>query len=241
MVAPVRWIAAAFVCACALGLPLAASADGTLPPQPYHYLHPPAAIKGSNSPPGFGQLLGQVRNSLSVSSGYAFTDDGQAGIAVKEKAFRTPASDTSYQVAIKPVETPPGLPKEVVADGNAYSFVATGQPSGKPAVLTTIANIILKWPHIPVAMYRYTGGKWLQVCYSDKAVFTPSTVACPTRQLGLFVAVNRPSNAGGNVPTTPVSNTPYAWINKYIPLIAAGAVVLLAVVLGYIVSRPPKR
>jgi hypothetical protein len=60
-----------------------AHADGSLPPQPYNYLHPPAALAGSNHPP----QAEHVRLSADVGrshGGFGFTGDGQAGITVLE-------------------------------------------------------------------------------------------------------------------------------------------------------------
>ena len=214
-------------------------ADGGLPPQPYHYLHPPAALAGSNSPPQAGQFTFSAQSGRSTA-GFGFTSDGQAGLSDSTGSFRVSPSATSVQVRIQPVETAPGLPAQVAADGNAYQIVALGEPGNLPARLIRRVSIILKWPHLPVAMYQYRSGTWRRVCFSDQAITSPSTFSCRASTLGIFVLVGTPSAVGGQVPTTPVSSTRFAWINRYLALIAAAGVVVLAAVAGYFVSRPDK-
>ena len=217
----------------------AARADGTLPPQPYHYLHPPPAIAGSNTPPDSGDVYIPARAGQSLG-GFGFTGDGQAGITTHVGAFRVSPAATVVHIKINPVETPPGLPAQVAADGNSYNITAVGQPGNASARLAKKVDLTFRWPHIPLAMYVYRNGSWRQLCYSDTAVLTPSTIGCSTSTLGTFVVVTNPSNIRSGVPTTPVSSTRFAWINRYIPLLAALLAVVAALVVAYFVSRPDK-
>lgn len=211
-----------------------AQADGGLPPQPYHYLHPPPAFAGSNVTPFSGKRVLPVDYSRSTSW-IAFTDDGQAGITADKGVFAVSPSTTAVVIQIKPVETPSGLPSQVAVDGNAYSITAVEQPGNGPARLARRVNVTLRWPHFPIAIYQFTGGSWRQLCYSDKAVFTPSTISCPTATLGTFAAVTSPSKTGVNTPSTP-----FAGLNPYIPILTAAALIVIAVIAGYLVTRPDR-
>jgi hypothetical protein len=223
-----------------LGLVCVASvlADGSLPALPYHYLHPPPALAGSNTPPVSGDA--DLFLSGGKFSGDGFTGDGQAGITVDAGTLAAPSSVTDVHIRIQPVDTPPGLPPQVVVDGNAYRFVAQGQPGNTPVRLVKTVTITLRWPHFPLAIYLYRNGKWTQLCDSNHAVFTTSTIACPALALGTFAVVTTPINAGTGAPTTPASGSRFAWINRYIPVIAAGLVFLAAIAVAYFVSRPEK-
>lgn len=229
-----------------------AHADGSIPPQPYHYLHPPAALAGSNTPPTSGHLTIQVKSGT-VRGGFAISSDGQVGVVVPEGTFKVASSGLaqaahSIAVSMRPVDTPPGLPAQtdvvgtrpVVADGNAYRVTASGQPGNLPVKLAKKVGLTLKWPHVPIGIDQYRNGRWHQLCTSDHAVITTPTISCPISTFGIFVAVTTPFNAGIHIPTTPVSSTPFAWLNSYIPLLGAIALVVTAIVLGYFVTRPDK-
>jgi hypothetical protein len=229
-----------------------AHADGSIPPQPYHYLHPPAALAGSNSPPTSGHLAITVKSGTG-HGGFAVSSDGQVGVVVPEGAFRVAASDRasvahSIDIWMRPVDTPPGLPahtdvvgaRPVVADGNAYQVTALAQPGNLPVKLARKISLTLKWPHVPIGIDQYRNRRWHQLCNSDHAIITTPTISCPTATLGIFVVVTTPLNAGIHIPVTPVSSTPFAWLNSYIPLLGAIALVVTAIILGYFVTRPDK-
>jgi hypothetical protein len=189
-----RWRCAHFlsllpVCLLAIGVPAAAMADGTRPGQPYRYLHPPKYAQDLNQRP-----LGAVRTLTvkSVAGGrlwFAFTHDGQAGLSSTGTPFAAPPGTTAFRIALKPVETPAGLPDTLYADGDAYTIAVTAEPEGNPVSIKRHVTLTLRWPRLPHAVYLYSGGNWSQLCSLRQSTYTPVTIACPTTKLGTFVAV----------------------------------------------------
>src|SRR5579872_5867117 len=119
----------AIVCCVALA-PGGAYADGSIPPLPYRYLHPPPALtSGNRQPTGVSRTLNVASGNLT-----AFTPDGQAGISLEAQTL-----GNAKQVAIRinPVNTPPGLPSDIAADGNAYAIVVQKLSNGRPSGLVT--------------------------------------------------------------------------------------------------------
>jgi hypothetical protein len=208
------------------------SADGNLPAQPYRYLHPPAALAKSNQKPLAGQYVVPV--DYLRSSGFdIFTLDGQAGMSGEARAFRPPANATAVAVRIQPVEAPAGLPSQVALDGNAYTFSAIDQPGNDSLTPARPIHVILRWPHLPIAIYTYQSGAWHRLCYSDKSLLTTTTISCPATTLGIFAAVTTPSNIGSSSGTSSRSSV----LSRYILLIAAILIVILAAVGAYFVTR----
>jgi hypothetical protein len=235
-----RWgrsVLAALVCATAV--PMTVLADGVLPPQPYRYLHPPPPLASENSPPESGTSSLKVAGGRS-KAGFLFTKDTQAGIVVPAGAMVTASTATSIRIHISPVETPGNLPQHYAAEGNAYSVTATGEPGNTPVRLVRRVNLTLRWPHPPLAIYKYTGGKWSQVCYSDNATFTTSTMACPTSTLGIFTAVTNPALTGVTPPAA-TSSSRFAWLSRYIPVIVVLAVVVLVALVALVTMQPRKK
>ena len=227
------WAAAPAALCCLLLLVTVAHADGSLPPRPYHYLHPPAALAGSNAPPLSGD--GPIAVSGGHShQGYLFTRDGQAGLIAPSGAFVA----SSVQLHIAPVETPPGLPPEFTSDGNAYKITASGQEG---TALARTISVVLKYPQPPPAVFHYRNGRWRRLCYSDQATFSPTSITCSASSLGIFVAVSYPRLGNHAVPSTPLASTRWAFLNQYLALFAALAVLVVTAVLGYVVSRPDKK
>ncbi|MBV9278979.1 MAG: hypothetical protein JOZ41_02765, partial [Chloroflexi bacterium] len=124
---------------------------------------------------------------------------------------------------------------------NSYSISAVEQPGNKPVTLAKPVDITLLWPYIPIGMDEYRNGTWRQICNQDQAVLTASTLGCSTSTLGTFVAIASPRTAGIHLLVTPASSSRFAWINRYIPVLAALGVIILAAVMGYIVSRPDRK
>ena len=166
--------------------------------------------------------------------GYLFIRDGQAGLIAPAGAFIA----SSVHLHIAPVETPPGLPPEFTSDGHAYQITASSQ--GGVRLAGTI-SVVLKYPQPPPAVFHYQNGRWRHLCYSDQATFSPTSITCPASSLGIFVAVAYPRLGTHSVPATPLSSTRWAFLNQYLALIAALAVLVVAAVLGYVVSRPDKK
>src|SRR5207302_10038754 len=125
---------------------------GALPPNPYHYLRPPAALAAENQPPAAGTRILTVEY-MRHNSWVFFTPDNQAGIAATRGVFAMLPSTSEVEISIRPVQSPPGLPGGLVVDGNAYSFSAVQRPSGLPAALTGHVYVTLKYPHLPLDIY----------------------------------------------------------------------------------------
>jgi hypothetical protein len=214
-------------------LPQTVFADGSLPPNRYNYLHPPAALASGNKHPS---SLNQVFSLAAVQSGEisGFTPDGQAGLSFDRQSVR---GVSSARIMISPTNAPPGLPSNVAADGNAYVISAAGQPKGQPLRFSSPAIVTLRFPHIPVGMYSYGAG-WKEICKNTGgAIITGSTITCQTRRLGLFVAVTNPSNLGTGTSAPGPSNG----FRPYIPILAALLLILAVIYLGYRATRQGKR
>jgi hypothetical protein len=211
--------------------PVAVYADGSLPPQPYRYLHPPPAFAQNNQPPLTGRRVLPVDYMRSVQW-FSFTDDGQAGISGDKGAFQVAPKATAVVIRMDPVEVPPGLPARVAPDGNAYRVVAVQQPGNKPAALMKQVDITLRWPHLAIGMYEYRGGSWRQICNRNQLIVSPSTVSCSSTALGIFLGVTKPS-----IIAALKSPNSQSWLMRAIPWIIALVVVVAAAILGYFVTR----
>ena len=219
----------ATVVACAT--PTAVYADGSLPPQPYRYLHPPPAFAQNNQPPLTGTRVLPVGYMRSVQW-FTFTDDGQAGISADKGAFQVSPRTTAVVIRMDPVEIPPGLPARVAADGNAYRVVAVEQPGNKPAALVKHVDITLRWPHLAIGMYEYRDGSWRQICNRNQLIISPSTLSCSSTALGVFLAVTKPS-----IIAALGSSSSQSWLVRAIPWIIALVVVVVAAVVGFFITR----
>jgi hypothetical protein len=214
-------------------LPQTILADGSLPPNPYNYLHPPAALNSGNKHP---LSLNQVYNLAAIQSGEVsgFTPDGQAGLSFDRQSVH---GVKQARITISPVNTPPGLPSSVAADGNAYVVTATGKPGGNPLSFSTPAIVTLRFPHIPVGMYFYGAG-WKEICKNTGgAIITSTTITCQVSRLGLFVAATNPSNVG----TGPAPPGPNNGLRPYIPILAALILILAVIYLGYRATRQERK
>lgn len=214
------------------------AADGLLPALPYHYLHPPAALSGSNTPPSGSVLTVSATYLRTVVHLSLFTKDGQAGTSASKGTFLPAPRVQAAVFRIQPVDPPPGLPSGDVLDGNAYDIAVSTKPVGTSMRIARPFNVILRWPYIPTGIDVYRNRKWRQICDVSRAILTGSTISCKVSSLGIVAPVTYPHTTG--LPVTPVSSTPAAWINRYIPLAAALAIILLAAVGGFFVTRPDK-
>lgn len=209
-------------------------ADGLLPPQPYHYLHPPPSLAGSNNPPTIGETGVPLVGGRQTEPVSFFTRDGQFGIDVNAGTFDAPASANTVRLRIEPVNTPAGLPNGLSEDGNAYRVSAVALPSNAPVSPAQSYGVILRWPRLPTAIYVDRGGAWTVLCTARQWEISTSTVLCRTRTLGTFLAV-RP---GPLAPTS--SSSP---LQRLLPFILVAIVVGLAAVgAGFVMSRrgPPE-
>lgn len=199
---------------------LTVHADGLLPPEPYRYLHPPPISARTNRPPLSGIEVVPT-DYLRAVGVVAFTGDGQANLFGRKGAFHVDPGTTAVTVRLRPVDPPPGLPRGLGLDGNAYRIVAAEQPSGRPTSPARTVSVNLRWPHRPTAIYRYDGHRWLLVCTADQARFTSGAMACATHALGIFAAVAPLSELRASNPTTP-------WLQGHV-LLLIGLVVLAGI------------
>lgn len=212
-----------------------AHADGSVPPQPYRYLHPPPALAPNNNLPENGSGTVLVRGGQSNPVG-VFSRDGQAGLLAPQAAFSVSSGERSILVRIQPVNTPPKLPASYVADGNAVRITATAQPGGGPLSLIKPATLVLRWPRLPSAVEIYRQGVWSEICTPRHAVLTPSTFTCPITELGIFLVVR----SSGTKPVS-TSRPRFAFLGRLIPIIIVALVVIVALVLGYVLFRRGSR
>src|SRR5579884_494324 len=159
---------AAGAAALSLLLPVPVWADGAAPPPPYHYLHPPPALRSVNMPPQTGERVFRLLRGRTSPELVLFTRDGQAGIVAHQGALAVSGHATAIRITIKPVDPPRGLPRSVVPDGNSYSFTLGSEPSKGSVRLARLVSIVMRWPsqhpHVPIAMYAHTGSGWHRVC-----------------------------------------------------------------------------
>jgi hypothetical protein len=208
-------------------------ADGSLPPLPYRYLHPPAALAPQNNLPKSGAGAVAVSGGRS-SAASIFTGDGQAGLIAPAGAFAVSSSVHALQIRITPVNAPAGLPLGLAVDGNAYQYVASSPPK-------VMIAVVLQWPHIPSELDEYRNGAWHRICYSSNAILTSRTVLCHAASLGIFAALV-PGTFTSVAPSTgPTSSSPGNTIAQAIPFILATIVILVALGLGLIIARPRRK
>lgn len=220
---------AAFVMS--LGILGSPSADGSLPPLPYHYLNPPPSLRQGNLAPLSGSRTVSI-TFLRHGPVAAATRDGQADVVLPQDSLLLPPGSTSVRIRVTPVQTPPNLPGPWVVDGNAYLLSAAALPSGQPPTLRKKASITLRWPHIPTGLWGYYGASWHRVCYSETFTLTTSTVGCPISSLGTYAAVTLPST----VPLPRATQTSSRLLS-YLPFIVAAVVVIVAAVGAFFIAR----
>lgn len=211
-------------------------ADGSLPPLPYRYLHPPPALSHNNKPPLSGTGTFRAPGGTSPQLKH-FTRDGLAGITASAGTFRL-ATGKSLRIDIKPVETPSDLPSVYVVDGNAYDVSFSAQPGDGAVTVKKSFNLVVRWPHIPTAIYTYAGNTWRRICYSDNGVLAGFTLSCKANAAGVFAAVAPPTTTVVTAPNTPIAHSRFAWLDPYIPVLAAAALLLATTILLYFVVWP---
>jgi hypothetical protein len=219
----------------------APTADGSLPPQPYRYVHPPASLAAVNIPPQSGKTLEPVAQGQ-VVSGLLFTRDGQAGISFFQGSFGISRAATGINITVQPLAPLAGLPPQIGADGNAYEVQATQVPGHRTVALTKVVTLTLRWPHVPLGIYMYQNSRWRELCSSANSTITGSTISCPTKKLGIFEAVAMPLTLGIGGSAAGTSATPSSSSNtgRIVLIGAAIVIVLMAAILGFIAVRPAR-
>ena len=86
-----------------LPAPAVVRADGSLPPLPYRYLHPPPALASVNKPPTIGMRLIPADYLRALTSWFVFTPDGRAGLSGRKGALQPSSSATALLIAVAAV------------------------------------------------------------------------------------------------------------------------------------------
>jgi hypothetical protein len=173
--------------------PYGVRADGYLPSQPYHYLHPPAAVARTNKPPASVSRTYTLTKGRIPSDFVLFTHDTQAGLGAHPGDIIAPTPAKSVTISIRPVSPPGRMPDHRLLDGNAYNVRVLGEPGNRAVRLHHTVSLALRWPHSPSAILRYSGGRWVPVCSRPHWVVSPpNLVICQVSALGTFAAVRQP-------------------------------------------------
>jgi hypothetical protein len=217
-------------------------ADGALPPIPYRYVHPPAALARENKPPqGIESTLpahGGAASALRV-----FTGDGQVGLTAPAGTFRVPPG-SGLRISIQPLDAAVTLPGLTALDGNVYRLTVAATRNGGKVTVVHPFSLTFRWPHLPTAIYRsasLNGGAanaWARVCYSDQGTLTGFTLTCGSRLTGTYAVGTSPLNSTVRRPHTPIVRSRLAWLDPYIPILAAILVLIATSMLLYAVAWP---
>ena len=207
----------------------AVGVDGTLPPYPYRFLHPPPGLNRVNRPPTEA-IRTLPPDYAQAVNWFIFTPDNQAGIAAPRAAIVPEPGTQEIAVGVAPVDAPSGLPAGLALDGNAYRISIRSEPSEHMARLRRPVSLTLRFPHEPVGVYVYRGGRWHKICGEADSALTGSTISCPTRVLGVVAAVTLPANIGPVSPTRTGPDAVLAWIGGHVAVVLGGLAALAAVV-----------
>jgi hypothetical protein len=198
------------------GVPARLLYEGEVPPAPYRWVHPPAALARDNQQPTGGS--GQIGlNPTGSGSASILTDDAQAGIIFPHDAVAPQPGVTSATVTLTPVDpdtvAPP--PPGYAFDGNGYR-VEAAYSNGRPIALRRPVTPVLRYPRHATVLLRWSGGKWNML--DTKRVQAALQIFAASDQLGVFVAA-RPLGGG-----TPVW---LFYVGGAIAVLLAGAVAAL--------------
>jgi hypothetical protein len=175
------------------GVPARLLYEGEVPPAPYRWVHPPAALARDNQQPTGGS--GQIGlNPTGSGSASILTDDAQAGIIFPHDAVAPQTGVTSATVDLTPVDpdtvAPP--PAGYAFDGNGYR-VAAAYSNGRPVVLRRPVTPVLRYPRHATVLLRWNDGKWTML--DTKRVQAALQIFAASDRLGVFVAA-RPLGGG---------------------------------------------
>jgi hypothetical protein len=142
------------------GRPVLPLFEGIGPPPAYRWVKPPAAFEAGNVKPRTVDvdfpLTGPAEPMVLT------TPDGQFLVNLPSGAFPRHDSDTSVHATITPLDpaTLGRLPAGAVADGNAYRFQLTYQPSATPvAILAGEGNVVMTAPHQAESLFDSDNGR----------------------------------------------------------------------------------
>lgn len=214
----------------------AVGVDGTLPPFPYRFLHPPPGLTRKNQPPTEA-IRTLPPDYAQAVNWFIFTPDNQAGIAAPRAAIVPEQGTQEIAVRIGAVNAPSGLPAGLALDGNAYEIYILNEPSEHMARLRRPVNLTLRFPHEPVGIYVYRAGGWRKICGEADSALTGSTISCPTRALGIVAAVTLPANLGPVPATRSGPEELLRWVGDHLALVLGLVAMLAAAIVVYLGRR----
>ncbi len=115
---------------------------------------------------------------------------GQDGVQALSGHLTTAATVRRITIRVVPINTPAGLPRNLTADGNAYSISALALPTHRSVTVAHRVQLFVRWPHLPSAVYEYRNHRWSSVCTAAHWTLSFSMVSCPVSTLGIFLAVS---------------------------------------------------
>lgn len=220
---------AAVACCCPQTRPARPLYDGYVPPPPYRWVRPPAAVARSNQLPAEGRGVVALTPQGSAPAAVA-TDDEQAVVVFPKGAIEPRPGERSVEVRLTPLD-PAGLgpaPPGVRYDGNAYRVTATYAISHRPAPLAAAVNVVLRYATGANVVLQRTGSGWTRL--ASTTIPINFQVYGPTRDLGVFVAAGPPPHG------VPLSVWVYRIVTGLLWLLVA---VLLWLLLRDVVRRRP--
>ena len=164
--------------------------DGTVPPEPYRFVDPPADLAAANQPPLSKEDIAPL-GAEGFPGATVVTDDNQAFLIFEPDGVTQPAGAESVKIAIEPVdpETIGDPPEGLGYDGNAYRIEASYQPSGDPVEITADATVLLRYPFSATTILRRDGDVWTELETEPGAGLDLFT---KTDRLGVFVPAGLP-------------------------------------------------
>ncbi len=204
------------------GIPVRILYEGSAPPAPYRWAHPPADLASGNQAPqgGTGTISLTADGSASAS---ILTDDAQAGVIFPRGVIVPRPGVSAVRVRITPLDPAPVAPPPAGLrfDGNAYRVEAT-YASGEPVVLRRTVTVVLRYPVHATALLRYTARAWTAL--DAKRVEAALQVFAASDALGVFAAAG----------PAPAPSTP--WIAY-----AAAAAGVLTAAMAFVMDRRRRR
>lgn len=194
--------------------------DGLAPVPPYRWLHPPPELARDNQPPEPGDAT--LPLTAGSPPGSVTTGDGQASVIFETTTVAPARGEFAARISIVPLD-PAGLaaaPSGTRFDGNAYRIDARYASSGMPVKLQAPATIVLRYATGATHMAYASGSGWGVL----------QTIRYPG---GLQLLVAKSDALGAFVPLAP-QGLPYTHRSQWWIYVAAGASVLIALLIGYI-------
>jgi membrane protein implicated in regulation of membrane protease activity len=135
--------------------------DGFIPPPPYRWVRPPAAVAAQNQGPQTGAasigFTGEGSEYASVA-----TRDGQAIAIFGPNAFVPSPGESAVRITLAPLD--PAMispaPAGLRVEGNAYRIDGTYAHSQRPVALRKPVTVVLRYPSGGTRILRFAGPTW---------------------------------------------------------------------------------